>query len=88
MERQVYVYGFNHLLECIDCNFIQGEAITVKNMRKLAKWMRATNSECRAVLAVDNRPGLRREYLEAVTSKDFSKRIEFAETITNEGIAL
>ncbi len=86
MERRVYLYGFGDLLKCVDHKFLKGDAITVRNLSRVAKQMREMNPECKIVWAVDNRPGLYREFLEAVKTKDFTKQVEFADTVSREGI--
>lgn len=88
MARRVYLYGFSNLLKCVDHKFLQEEAISVKDMIRVAKWMKDVNPECTVVWAVDNRPGLYKEFLEAVKTKDFTKQIEFADTISREGILI
>lgn len=88
MAKRVYLYGFNHLLKIEDCKFLEGDAITVGNMLRLANWMAEVNPAMRVIYAVDNRPGLHKEYLESVKTEDFTKHVEFADTVSREGILL
>lgn len=89
MTRRVYLYAFDELYNIVDCRFLEGEAITVRNMKRLANWMteNITSFEVR-VYAVDNRPGLYREFRESVKRNDFTVMLEFADTVQREGIRL
>lgn len=89
MTRRVYLYAFDELYNIVDCRFLEGEAITVRNMKRLANWMteNVTSFEAR-VYAVDNRPGLYREFRESVKRNDFTVMLEFADTVRDEGIRL
>ena len=88
MARRVYLYAFNNLLKIVDTKFLEEEAITVGNMMRLARWMTDIYPDPVVVYAVDNRPGLYKEYTEAVKTKDFTKHVEFADTVSREGIIL
>ena len=89
MTRRVYLYAFDELYNIVDCMFLEGEAITVQNMKRLASWMidRVTSLRVR-VYAVDNRPGLYREFRESVKRNDFTAMLEFADTVQREGLRL
>ena len=89
MTRRVYLYAFDALYNIVDCRFLEDEAITVRNMRRLADWMteNVESFEVR-VYAVDNRPGLYREFRESVSRNDFTAMLEFADTVRDEGIRL
>lgn len=88
MARRVYLYAFNGLLRVVDTKFLEGEAISVRDMRRVAEWMAETNADKTVIYAVDNRPGLYREFREAVRTGDFTRHIEFADTISREGILI
>lgn len=85
MTKRVYLYAFNNVLEIVDAKFLEDDAISVLNIRRLANWMRDTYPEPVAIYAVDNRRGLHKEYLESVKTKDFTKHVEFADIINREG---
>ena len=36
MTRRVYLYAFDALYNIVDCRFLEDEAITVRNMKRLA----------------------------------------------------
>lgn len=88
MARRVYLYAFDNVLRIVDTKYLEGEAISVRDMRRLAKWMMDTCPKPVAVYAVDNRPGLYKEFMETVKTKDFTKHVEFADTISREGILI
>ena len=73
MAKRVYLYAFNKVLRVVDTKFLEGEAISVRDMLRLAKWMTETYPEPVVVYAVDNRPGLYKEFMEAMKTKDFTK---------------
>lgn len=88
MARRVYLYAFNNVLRIVDTKYLEGEAISVRDMRRLAKWMMDICQEPVTVYAVDNRPGLYKEFMETVKTKDFTKHVEFADIISREGILI
>ena len=88
MENQVYLYAFNHVEKIVDTKFLKGEAISIRNIMRLAQWMTDNSPEPIVIYAVDNRPGLHKEFLEAVKTNDFTKHVEFADTIRREGVLL
>lgn len=88
MARRVYLYAFNNVLRIVDTKYLEGEAISVRDMRRLAKWMTDTCPKPVTVYAVDNRPGLYKEFMETVKTKDFTKHVEFADIISREGILI
>jgi hypothetical protein len=69
MTKRVYLYAFNNVLEIVDAKFLEDDAISVLNIRRLANWMRDTYPEPVAIYAVDNRRGLHKEYLESVKNE-------------------
>ena len=88
MTKRVYLYAFNHVLRIVDCKFLEGDAISVGNILRLAKWMTDVNPEHMTIYAVDNRPGLYKEFMESVKTGDFTKHIEFADLISHEGLLI
>lgn len=45
MTKRVYLYAFNNVLEIVDTKFLEDDAISVLNVRRLANWMRDTYPE-------------------------------------------
>lgn len=87
-EKRVYIYAFNKVWNLVDVKFLMNEAISVQNMRIIANWMRSVWPEELVIYAVDNRPGLYKEFRDNQRSNDFTKHIEFADMISREGILL
>ena len=85
MSKRVYLYAFNEEMRIVDVKFLEGDAVTITNMRRIAKWMKDNIPEKIVVYAVDNRPGLYKEFKETIRTKDFTKRIEFADLVSHEG---
>ncbi len=88
MRKRVYLYAFDFLCRIVDCKFLEGEAITVANMRRLANWMAESYPSQVTIWAVDNRPGLYKEFREAIDLKDFTNQLIFADTVSHEGIQI
>lgn len=88
MVKRVYLYAFNYVLKVVDAKFLEGDAISVRNVLRLANWMKDVNPGQVVVYAVDNRPGLYKEFMEAVKTNDFTKHVEFADLISREGILI
>lgn len=88
MAKRVYLYAFNNVLKVVDTKFLEGDAISVRDMLRLANWMRVNYPEKIVIYAVDNRPGLRKEFMESIRSTNFTKNVEFADTVSREGILI
>ena len=52
MTKRVYLYAFNDVLEIVDTKFLEDDAISVLNIRRLANWMRDTYPEPVVIYAV------------------------------------
>ncbi len=88
MTKRVYLYAFNNVLRIVDCKFLEGDAISVRNILRLARWMKEVNPEHVTIYAVDNRPGLYKEFRDSIRSSDFTVQIEFADTVSREGLLI
>ena len=88
MAKRVYLYAFDYLWKIVDTRFLEGDEISVRNILQMANWMKLNNTERVVICAIDNRPGLRKEFMESVRSTDFTKRYEFADMVYREGIPL
>lgn len=87
-RRRVFIYGFNGLHKLEECAFLNENEVSVRNMAGIAEWMMANNKSVRVVYAVDNRYGLYREYAEAKKTQDFTKHLEFEDTVSHEGLKI
>ncbi|MBQ8707839.1 MAG: hypothetical protein IJ523_07120 [Succinivibrionaceae bacterium] len=88
MAKRVYLYAFNNVLKIVDTKFLEGDAVSVRDMLRLSRWMTETYPEPVVVYAVDNRPGLYKEFTESVKTKDFTKHVEFADIVSREGLLI
>lgn len=89
MTRRVYLYAFDHLCKITCCVFLEGDAISVRNMTRFADQMVDMSSPTKlTVYAIDNRPGLFCCYQDAVKSNDFADRVAFVDLVSREGIQL
>lgn len=88
MTKRVYLYAFDSLCKIVDCKYLEGYAISVTNMIRLADWMAEKYPVKLKVYAVDNRPGLYADFREAMKSNDFTGQLEFADMVSHEGILL
>lgn len=86
--RRVYLYAFDKLHRMLDCKFLEGESITIRNIKSLGDWMAGMNPYARSIYAMDNRPGLYREFTESVKASDFVKHIEFEDMVSHEGMLI
>lgn len=88
MAKRVYLYAFNNVLKIVNTKFLEGDAVSVRDMLRLARWMKETYPEPVVVYAVDNRPGLYKEFTESVKAKDFTRHVEFADIVSREGLLI
>lgn len=89
MTKRVYLYAFDPLYKIVCCVYLEGDAISVRNMIRSADQMVDMASPTRlTVYAIDNRPGLFRCYMDATRSNDFADRVAFADMVNREGILI
>ena len=86
--NHVYLYAFNEVYRVVIKRFLQGDDITIRNMIRVARLMKDQCPDITVIYAVDSRKGLRDEFMESVKSFDFTKQVEFADTVRREGIQL
>lgn len=86
MEKRVYLYAFNKLMRVVGYQCLKDEAISVSNIVATANWMKKTNPEKVVVYAIDNRPGLYKDFRDAFRTVDFTKHVAFADMVSREGI--
>lgn len=91
--NQIILYG----LACIDAQyvpvryFIMNEGfMTIAGLAHTAKYMMDNYPTIEHIYAIDNRPGLRKEYANAIHDKHNSieSRVVFKHTLMNEGIKI
>lgn len=87
-KRKVFMYAFNELHGLEMYRFLEGNDITIQNMKRIAQWMMDARHGIRRIYAMDNRYGLYDEYWKAVNTPDFVTHFEFEETVSHEGILI
>lgn len=89
MTKRVYLYAFDPLYKIVRSVYLEGDAISVRNMIRVADRMVEIASPTRlTVYAIDNRPGLFRSYLDTIRSNDLADWIAFEDLVNREGILI
>lgn len=86
MEKRIYLYAFNELHNVVDCKYLREGRVSVWSMNQLAEYMFDGKPDIKRIYAVDNRPGLKSDFLDTVIRPHFTKDIEFEDMISREGI--
>lgn len=86
MSKRIYFYGFNELHHVTCCDYLVGERISTQRMDCMATYMFESQPDAINIYAVNNRPGLKDDFLEAIVRPHFTKDIEFEDLIRREGI--
>lgn len=87
MRRQVYIYAFDEMHKIVDVKFLEEDGISIRNMMWIGEQM-LLNTDAHKIYAIDNRWGLRRDFMDSYKSIDFAKHIEFQDLVSREGIKL
>lgn len=88
-NRQVILYGLGGAdiqYVAIAYYCIYDEDISVLTIRHHAEMMQAYNPTIKSVYAVDNRPGLRRDYTYSVKKHSIESCMEFKDMLERYGI--
>lgn len=85
MEKRLYLYGFEELHHVVDCKYLREGRISVNSINNLVERMFYENPNIKRIYAVDNRIGLREDFLDTITKPHFAKDIEFEDMISKEG---
>lgn len=86
MDKRVFLYGFNELHHVVSCKYIREGRVTVTTMNQFAECMFDERPDIRRIYAVDNRIGLKQDFLDTIIRPHFTKDIEFEDMISREGI--
>lgn len=86
MRNTVFLYGFTSVHEMHGCYFICCEELSIQRIKSIAKLIVTEYPDVKRVYAIDNRRGLRREFLEAAKSNVFVDRFVFEDTCKTEGM--
>ena len=88
-KRQIILYGLggadiNYV--CISYYCIFEEDISILTVKHHAEIMKDYNPTVEAVYAIDNRPGLKRDYINSVKKHDISTCAEFKDLLERYGL--
>ena len=87
MNNRTFFYAFDTKCKVIDVQYLDSRDVSVKNILRIGRIMHAhCVPRVRSIWAVDGRPGLYSDYLEAVKSNDFVKHVEFMDMVSREGL--
>lgn len=92
--KQIILYGIGGAdvqYVCINYFVIHDEKfMSIEGLKNSANYMRMVNPSIKRVFAIDNRHGLRREYMESIKDRHNSieARMVFVDTLEREGIEI
>lgn len=88
---QIILYGMsyaNNQYKVVKYHRIEEENVSIWYMRHCANVMRMENPSIQHVYAVDNRHGLRREYMESIKRNTIESCAIFKDTLEREGLKI
>ena len=89
--KQVILYGIagaEKRYKVLRYFAIEEEFISISNLKYCAFIMQDKYPEVKAVYAIDNRHGLRRDYIEAISKDSIESCIEFKDILERDGIKI
>mgnify|MGYP004567709075 CR=1 FL=1 len=89
--KQVVLYGVAGADKCykvIRYFVIEDELISIAAIKHCAFVMKDRHPEVKQVYAIDNRYGLRRDYMESIKKDSVESCIEFMDILEREGIKI
>lgn len=84
--RRIYLYGFSKELKIVDSKYLQDWDITINNIKRVADYIINSHDDAIVVYAIDNTFGLYQDYFDTIKTKDFTKNVEFMDTVRRGGI--
>lgn len=90
-ERQVFLYGLGSVdkkFKVISFRFLDETEVSISNLMYTATVMKNKNGAVESVYAIDNRPGLRRDYAESVKEDSIESCAIFKDILERDGIRL
>ena len=88
-KRQIILYGLGgaDIQYCaVSYYCVYEEDISILTIRHHAELMREYNPTVRSVYAIDNRPGLKRDYMYSIKKHSIESCIEFKDLLERYGI--
>lgn len=90
-NRQVILYGLGGAdIQYVAISYycVYEEDISILTIRHHAETMRANNPTIKSVYAIDNRPGLRRDYTYSVKKHSIESCMEFKDLLERYGVKI
>lgn len=87
--KQIILYGIsgpNKAYTVLNYFCIYDEYVTIETILREANSLRARNPEVKRVYAIDNRRGLRRDYVESMVQNSIESHIIFKDILEREGL--
>lgn len=86
MNKRIFLYGFDELHHVVSCKYIREGRTTIQALKWMAAYMVEDRPNIKRIYAVDNRLGLKQDYLDVIIRPHFTKDIEFEDLMSREGI--
>lgn len=87
-NRQVILYGLGgpeKTYTVLRYYILFNEDITINNIWKRDAWLRGTNLSIQHVYAIDNRRGLKKDYMESMRFNSIESHMIFKDILEREG---
>lgn len=89
--KQIILYGISGADKCykvVRYYIIEETLISIVAIKHLALTMKDRNPEIKQVYAIDNRSGLRQDYMESIKKTSIESCIAFMDILEREGIKI
>ena len=87
--KRIYLYGLANAKEqyrVVWHSYIEPEEFSTKNVKAHAAWMRLEHPSVEHVYAISMRPGLARDYQNAVRRNTIESNVIFKDMLEREGL--
>lgn len=87
-NRKILLYGIGGAREAyrvLAYYCIFNDDISITNIWKMAAWLRASNPSIKQVFAMDDRRGLKREYMDSLRLNSIESHMIFKDILEREG---
>lgn len=89
--KQIFLYGLGGAKDqyrVIRYEAIDEEFFSIRNIVNDAKWLKIKYPSIEHVYAIDNRRGLRRDYIEAIKTNSIESCFVFRDILESEGLKI
>lgn len=89
MEKKVFLYAFGAQHEVKAWQFIRDSYISVTNICQTADWLMDSHPDAVRVVAIDDLPGLYRDFRDAIARlDDHAEHIAFEDRVIKDGLTI